>query len=101
MNPKEKTLWHDGLQYDLLLGIALELIVLFVSIFFWHMQFPKLAVAKAAVLNLLYLVLALPLLVGIFGLSARSMETHSGHDSSRGSRGHHSSPAPSPPSSSA
>lgn len=43
MNPKEKTLWHDGLQYDLLLGIALELIVLFVSIFFWHMQFPKLA----------------------------------------------------------
>ena len=74
MKSKEKTLWHDGLQYDLLLGIALELIVLFVSILFWHMQFPKLAVAKAAILNLLYLVLALPLLVGIFGLSARSME---------------------------
>ena len=74
MKSKEKTLWHDGLQYDLLLGIALELIVLFVSILFWHMQFPKLAVAKASVPNLLYLVLALPLLVGIFGLSARSME---------------------------
>ena len=74
MKPKEKTLWQDGLQYDLLLGIALELIVLFVSILFWHMQFPKLAVAKTAVLNLLYLVLALPLLVGIFGLSAGSME---------------------------
>ena len=74
MKSKEKTLWHDGLQYDLLLGIALELIVLFVSILFWHMQFPKLAIAKAAILNLLYLVLALPLLVSIFGFSARSME---------------------------
>ena len=69
----EKTLWRDWFTCDILLGIALELIVLLVSILYWHMQFPKLTVAKAPVLNALYLVLALPLLIGVLGFSARSV----------------------------
>lgn len=73
-NTKKQTLWHDWLTYDFILGTVLQLLIFFVAVFYWSMRFPKLTFEKAAVLNMLYLVLFLPFLTGVFGLWARTFE---------------------------
>ena len=69
-----RILWKDWLRRDLLLGIALELLLLFVSVFLWRMRFPKLSFQKPLLLNLLFLVCFLPFLNGVLGLWARTFE---------------------------
>ncbi len=73
-NSKKYTLWYDWLTYDLIFGIALQIGILLISVFVWHMRFPKLTFEKAAVLNMLYLTLFLPFFVGVLGLWARTSE---------------------------
>ncbi|ETP72651.1 hypothetical protein UYO_1428 [Lachnospiraceae bacterium JC7] len=73
-NSKKHTLWHDWLTYDLIFGIVLQISVLLISVFVWHMRFPKLTFEKAAVLNMLYLTLFLPFFAGVLGLWARTNE---------------------------
>ena len=78
MNTKKRRLWQDSLRFDLLFGCVLEILVLLVSILFWHLRFPKIMVAKISVQNVLYLLLLLPLLIGSLGLAARATENHLG-----------------------
>lgn len=48
--------------------------MLLVSIFFWHLRFPKIMVTKASIQNLLYFLLLLPPVIGILGCCARTLE---------------------------
>lgn len=75
-NPKNKqyTLWHDWLTYDFIVGIALQLLLFFAAMFVWSMRFPKLSFERTPVLNILYLIMFLPFIVGVFGLWARTYE---------------------------
>ncbi len=75
-NPKNKkyTLWHDWLTYDFIVGIALQLFLYFVARFVWSMRFPKLSFERTPMLNILYLIMFLPFIVGVFGLWARTYE---------------------------
>lgn len=75
---KKRRLWQDGLRFDLLFGCVLEILILLVSILFWHLRFPKIMVAKISVQNVLYLLLLLPLLIGGLGLTARATENRLG-----------------------
>ncbi len=71
---KRHTLWHDWLTYDFILGVVLQILVLLVSMFVWSMGYPKLTFQRDTVLNLLYLVLFLPFIVGVLGLWSRTNE---------------------------
>ena len=75
-NPKNKkhTLWHDWLTYDFIVGIALQLLLYFVAMFVWSMRFPKLSFERTPILNVHYLVMFLPFIIGVFGLWARTYE---------------------------
>ena len=68
------TLWHDWLTYDFIIGIALQLLLYFAAMFMWSMRFPKLSFERTPVLNVLYLFMFLPFIVGVFGLWARTYE---------------------------
>ena len=71
---KKHTLWHDWLTYDFIVGIALQLLLYFVAMFVWSMRFPKLSFERTPILNVHYLVMFLPFIVGVFGLWARTYE---------------------------
>ena len=71
---KKHTLWHDWLTYDFIVGIALQLLLYFVAVFVWSMRFPKLSFERTPILNVHYLVMFLPFIVGVFGLWARTYE---------------------------
>ena len=75
-DPKNKkyTLWHDWLTYDYIVGIVLQLLLYFVAMFVWSMRFPKLSFERTPTLNVLYLIMFLPFIVGVFGLWARTYE---------------------------
>lgn len=71
---KKHTLWHDWLTYDFIVGIELQLLLYFVAVFVWSMRFPKLSFERTPILNVHYLVMFLPFIVGVFGLWARTYE---------------------------
>ena len=73
-NSKKYALWHDWLTYDFIVGILLQLLLFFIAMFLWSMRFPKLSFERTPILNILYLIMFMPFIVGVFGLWARTCE---------------------------
>ena len=74
MKNSSKPIFHDHLLRNAILGISLLIAEFLIAIFYYGMRYPKLSFAKPLLLNLAFIGLNLPLLLGVFGMALRALK---------------------------